>query len=54
VAGLRRDEVAQLADISIEYYTRLERGNSLSNRSKGTVGADHAATRGVRWSLSLR
>jgi transcriptional regulator with XRE-family HTH domain len=27
VAGLRRDEVAQLADISIEYYTRLERGN---------------------------
>jgi transcriptional regulator with XRE-family HTH domain len=27
VAGLRRDEVAQLAGISIEYYTRLERGN---------------------------
>jgi transcriptional regulator with XRE-family HTH domain len=27
VAGLRRDEAAQLAGISIEYYTRLERGN---------------------------
>ena len=27
VAGLRRDEVALLAGISIEYYTRLERGN---------------------------
>ena len=27
MAGLRRDEVAQLAGISIEYYTRLERGN---------------------------
>jgi transcriptional regulator with XRE-family HTH domain len=27
VPGLRRDEVALLAGISIEYYTRLERGN---------------------------
>jgi transcriptional regulator with XRE-family HTH domain len=27
VTGLRRDEVAQLAGISIEYYTRVERGN---------------------------
>ncbi|MFJ8028510.1 helix-turn-helix transcriptional regulator [Streptomyces sp. NPDC096311] len=27
VSGLRRSEVAQLAAISIEYYTRLERGN---------------------------
>ena len=27
VTGLRRDEAAQLAGISIEYYTRLERGN---------------------------
>ena len=27
VAGLRRDEVALLAGISIEYYTRPERGN---------------------------
>jgi hypothetical protein len=27
VAGLRRGEVAALAGISVEYYTRLERGN---------------------------
>src|SRR5881409_4217096 len=26
VAGLRREEVAQLAAISIDYYTRLEQG----------------------------
>ena len=28
VAGLRREEVALLADISVEYYTRLERGEA--------------------------
>jgi hypothetical protein len=28
VAGLRRDEVAQLAGISIEYYTRLNQPDS--------------------------
>ena len=27
VSGLRREEVALLANISVEYYTRLERGN---------------------------
>ena len=27
VAGLRRGEVAQLAGVSVEYYTRLERGD---------------------------
>ncbi|MEU1519095.1 helix-turn-helix transcriptional regulator [Streptomyces sp. NPDC005811] len=27
VSGLRRSEVAQLASISVEYYTRLERGH---------------------------
>jgi transcriptional regulator with XRE-family HTH domain len=27
VSGLRREEVAQLAEISVEYYSRLERGN---------------------------
>ncbi|WP_329599848.1 helix-turn-helix transcriptional regulator [Streptomyces pseudovenezuelae] len=27
VAGLRRNEVATLAGVSVEYYTRLERGN---------------------------
>ncbi|HWS37985.1 MAG TPA: helix-turn-helix transcriptional regulator [Actinoplanes sp.] len=28
VAGLRREEVAGLAGVSVEYYTRLERGNT--------------------------
>jgi len=27
VPGLRRNEVAQLAGVSVEYYTRMERGN---------------------------
>jgi hypothetical protein len=27
VAGLRREEVAMLAGVSVDYYTRLERGN---------------------------
>lgn len=30
VSGLRREEVALLAGISVEYYTRLERGNARS------------------------
>jgi len=36
VPGLRRDEVAVLAGISVEYYTRLERGN-LSGVSEGVL-----------------
>jgi transcriptional regulator with XRE-family HTH domain len=28
VSGLRREEVAMLAGISVEYYTRIERGNT--------------------------
>jgi transcriptional regulator with XRE-family HTH domain len=28
VPGLRREEVARLAGVSVEYYTRLERGNA--------------------------
>ena len=28
VTGLRREEVAMLAGVSVEYYTRLERGNA--------------------------
>src|SRR3954467_11216207 len=28
VAGLRREEVASLAGVSVEYYRRLERGNA--------------------------
>ena len=27
VTGLRREEVAMLAGVSVDYYTRLERGN---------------------------
>src|SRR2546421_2887931 len=28
VPGLRREEVAMLAGVSVDYYTRLERGNT--------------------------
>ena len=38
VSGLRRDEVATLAGISVEYYTRLERGN-LSGVSESVLEA---------------
>ncbi|WP_436531404.1 helix-turn-helix transcriptional regulator [Actinoplanes sp. HUAS TT8] len=38
VAGLRREEVAQLAGVSVEYYTRLERGNA-RGYSDDVVGA---------------
>jgi transcriptional regulator with XRE-family HTH domain len=38
VAGLRRGEVATLAGVSIEYYTRLERGN-LAGASEGVLDA---------------
>src|SRR5947199_5174424 len=36
VPGLRRGEVAELAAVSIEYYTRLERGN-LEGVSEGVL-----------------
>jgi transcriptional regulator with XRE-family HTH domain len=38
VPGLRRSEVAMLAGISIEYYTRMERGN-LTGVSESVLGA---------------
>jgi transcriptional regulator with XRE-family HTH domain len=38
VAGLRRGEVAGLAGVSVEYYTRLERGN-LGGVSDGVLDA---------------
>src|SRR2546425_918800 len=42
VSGLRREEVAVLAGISIEYYTRLERGNA-TGVSEGVIeGIAHA------------
>lgn len=38
VAGLRREEVAQLAGMSVDYYTRLERGN-LAGASEAVLDA---------------
>jgi transcriptional regulator with XRE-family HTH domain len=38
VAGLRREEVALLAGVSVDYYTRLERGN-LAGASAGVLEA---------------
>jgi transcriptional regulator with XRE-family HTH domain len=38
VAGLRREEVALLAGVSVDYYVRLERGN-LSGVSDGVLEA---------------
>lgn len=38
VPGLRRDEVAHLAGVSVDYYTRLERGN-LSGVSDAVLDA---------------
>jgi transcriptional regulator with XRE-family HTH domain len=38
VPGLRREEVAQLAGVSIDYYTRLERGN-IHGASEGVLNA---------------
>jgi transcriptional regulator with XRE-family HTH domain len=38
VPGLRREEVAELAGVSLEYYTRLERGN-IRGASEGVLNA---------------
>ena len=38
VAGLRREEVAMLAGVSVDYYTRLERGN-LAGASESVLDA---------------
>src|SRR5882724_7934224 len=38
VPGLRREEVAMLAGVSVDYYTRLERGN-LRGASEGVLDA---------------
>ena len=38
VSGLRREEVAMLAGVSVDYYTRLERGN-LAGVSDGVLEA---------------
>jgi transcriptional regulator with XRE-family HTH domain len=38
VPGLRREEVAQLAGVSVDYYVRLERGRT-ANVSESVLGA---------------
>jgi transcriptional regulator with XRE-family HTH domain len=38
VAGLRREEVAMLAGVSVDYYTKLERGN-VGSVSRGVLDA---------------
>lgn len=45
VKGLRREEVAMLAGISVEYYTRFERGNA--------VGASEDVLEGIARALQL-
>jgi transcriptional regulator with XRE-family HTH domain len=45
VSGLRREEVALLAGISVEYYTRLERGNA--------AGASAGVLEGLARALQL-
>jgi transcriptional regulator with XRE-family HTH domain len=42
VTGLRREEVARLAGVSVDYYTRLERGN-LTGASDSVLDAIAAA-----------
>jgi len=42
VTGLRREEVALLAGISSEYYTRLERGNATGVSDSVIEGISHA------------
>ncbi|GAA0385914.1 transcriptional regulator [Acrocarpospora corrugata] len=44
VPGLRREEVAQLAGVSVDYYVRLERGRSL-NASESVLDAVARALR---------
>ena len=45
VAGLRREEVALLAGVSIDYYTRLERGRA--------AGASDSVLEGIARALHL-
>ena len=50
VRGLRREEVALLAGVSVDYYTRLERGTRRIRR--GTVVRQHRV-RGARQGRQL-
>jgi hypothetical protein len=47
VPGLRREEVASLAGVSIDYYRRLERGN-VSSRQLGRQGQRRGVRRRAR------
>ena len=46
VPGLRREEVALLAGMSVEYYVRFERGNAIgvSERSSSTTPSARIST----------
>jgi transcriptional regulator with XRE-family HTH domain len=46
VPGLRREEVALLAGVSVDYYTRLERGNRERRFGKRLGGARACAAAG--------
>jgi transcriptional regulator with XRE-family HTH domain len=52
-SGLRRAEVAQLADISLSYYTFIERGRDLrpSTGVLDSIGRALQLTAGERWML---
>jgi transcriptional regulator with XRE-family HTH domain len=45
VPGLRREEVALLAGVSVDYYTRLERGNAAGVSESVLAALARAATR---------
>ena len=60
VPGLRREEVALLAGVSVDYYTRLERGNlsgvseSVLEALAGALQLDEASVRTCWTSLVRR
>ena len=43
VKGLRREEVALLAGVSIDYYIRMERGDKSANAKFSAGSPDHPA-----------
>ena len=53
VAGLRREELAQLAGVSVSYYTRLEQGQAL-HASEAVLDAMRALPDRQREVLALR
>jgi transcriptional regulator with XRE-family HTH domain len=53
VPGLRREEVALLAGVSVDYYTRLERGNAAGVSDSVLEALTRAPTRRGRALTSL-